>query len=457
MIALLWSIDNLRELPITSSPDGLIDHALVAEIMPFSRWGLFQPGTPGWVFPMVFSLSCFLALLLIAGVRPRASAALLYVCAVSTYRWNFVVTYVEDAFVHQLLLWCVLLPTGTTLTLRGLLEHRGRSWSVWRAIDVPGAGLNCFALSMVLLYAVAGGWKWTSPLWQSGDALWSVLNLPIAHSPESWGAGDLSLLRYCTWAALVIEVPLALLYVLPVSAKWLKRGLLLAALGLHVGIIATMRLPLANLGCLAALLVAFRWEVVGRMPVPAAPSAPLGWQGKAAIALVSLMTLAGLRGVPGVGRVHEPAYAGLWAAGVVLEYRLFDWIDLANVHVAYDVAHKPPEGPAVQVDPGEVFPSGNRSMLLQAYLHNVVWMPIPAEDRERFKSSLYERIARRFAARAGDGVVFINATRQRITPDNRFLDHGSRATLFAFRVDDGVVTMLKQDLRRARPRNRSTK
>ena len=44
------------------------------------------------------------------GYRVRLCASVLFVIAVSTYRWNFLVIYVDDAFMHLLLFWFMLLP-----------------------------------------------------------------------------------------------------------------------------------------------------------------------------------------------------------------------------------------------------------------------------------------------------------------------------------------------------------
>ncbi len=88
-----------------SNPDGLLDHVLLQRIFWFTRLSLFHPG---------LTLPCLYGLLGLAGLgawgivlgyRVRLCAGVLFAIAVSTYRWNFLVIYVDDAFMHLLFVW----------------------------------------------------------------------------------------------------------------------------------------------------------------------------------------------------------------------------------------------------------------------------------------------------------------------------------------------------------------
>jgi hypothetical protein len=46
----------------------------------------------------------------VLGWRTRVCAAIALVVAASTYRWNFIVMYLDDAVVHLMLFWLLLLP-----------------------------------------------------------------------------------------------------------------------------------------------------------------------------------------------------------------------------------------------------------------------------------------------------------------------------------------------------------
>ena len=114
-----------------SSPDGLIDHRVSQRLFPPTRLSLFQPGVPVAVFRWVFLLACIASTLVIVGYQTRAAATVLFVVAVSTLRWNILVAYVDDAIVHLIFLWLILLPVGTTLNLQDWLGNRTATLDSW--------------------------------------------------------------------------------------------------------------------------------------------------------------------------------------------------------------------------------------------------------------------------------------------------------------------------------------
>ena len=129
----------LVEYPAISAPDGLIDHALVQDVYWYTRIGLFQSGTPGWVFPLAYVIGLVGAALVIVGHRVRLGALIALVIAASAYRWNFIVMYLDDAVVHLMLFWILLLPTGKTLTLGSLRDPAAHArWSQLRVSGVAG-------------------------------------------------------------------------------------------------------------------------------------------------------------------------------------------------------------------------------------------------------------------------------------------------------------------------------
>ena len=65
--------------------------------MPSTRLGLFQPGMPGWLFRTVYLAACIASRLVVVGWHPRAAAGFMFVVAVSKYRWNVLVAYLDGA------------------------------------------------------------------------------------------------------------------------------------------------------------------------------------------------------------------------------------------------------------------------------------------------------------------------------------------------------------------------
>lgn len=485
LLSFVYFLSLWREAADFSAPDGLIDHALVQDVFWFTRLGLFQAGISSGVLQGMFFLAAIASWGLILGWRPKLCAGFLFVTAVSAFRWNFLVAYVDDAIVDLMLFWLLLLPIGRTLTLRGIYRDPRNAWKKWQEINVPGTVVGCFLCNLALIYFVSGIWKWTSPMWRDGTALFAVLQLPVSRAPNFWQAHPLPLLKVLDWSSLVLEpfFPIAFLLRRGHPIKWL---LLVAIIGFHVGIVATMRIPFANLACLAASVFLFREELMtwlrrgAQAECVVAPPARSGWCGKIAVAFVVVLSLAMLRHVPigsrvettrydpaelsidprgagGLTAMHKPLYCALWFAGIAQEYQLFNWIDVRNYRFRYTVTRN--NGTRLEgIDPSELFPRSNRAALLEGYLHDRCWFEIPSQRSAEFKRSLATRFAERFArAHPLDGTIVVTSTVERITAANpRAIERGPEV-LFSFAVRDGNVALLSSPATLSPPPPRLTR
>ena len=445
-----------------SSPDGLIDHEMARRLFPPTRLSLFQPGVPSGVFRWVFLLACVASSLVIVGYHTKAAAAVLFVVAVSTLRWNILVVYVDDAIVHLIFFWLILLPVGTTLSLQGWLENGTASLDLWYAATVPGASVRFFLANMALVYVAAGAYKFTSPMWRNGTALHAILKLDIAWTPDFWGLRHRWILRVGNYWALIVEPLLALMYVLPFNsaAKWL---VVASAAGFHLGIIASLKIPFANFCMLGALPIVLGPEIMQLglgQPRLLGDGAPAGLSPTdiVAMSLVATLTLMVVWEVVRSGRLSKlplwkthmsgflgnPMYVALWVVGIVQSYRLFDWVDARNHHLRYEVfLSSEGEFPSRrQIDPGTLFPTSIRHLLLQSYLIGNVWLQIDAEPLEELRRSILARHAQRFARRnSGEGSISVFAVHQRVTADNLALCRGERRLLMEFTFRDGNATL----------------
>lgn len=487
-VLFVYFANALRQAGDFSDPDGLIDHRRSARLFPPTRLGLFQPGMPGWVFRAVYLCACAAAVLVVVGWHPRPAAAFLFVAAVSTYRWNALVAYLDDCIVHLVCLWLILLPVGTTLNLPELL---GAGWGAagsaaaagptagadWATATVPGTAPRAFMANMALIYLVAGLYKFASPMWRGGSAMHAALKMPIARTPDFWSIRHQTGLRLVTWAALILEPLFVLIFVLPAgsAAKW---ALLAAAAVFHLGIIATLKIPYSNALMLAALALPFAPEIVQgvsagvpglaaagsttglaatAIPPPVTSAATATGNGPAELAALTLVALLAIMSVwqavrawlrlPRPGQPYSgdrwanPVRALLWLAGLYQSYRLFDWVDERNYHVRYEVRSLRP-GRERRIDPRELFPESMRHLLLQSYFFGNVWLQMESEKLAAVRRSLLERHARRFARVHPDaGEIEAVAIVQRITPDNLDLTRGERLPLMRFSCADGQAVM----------------
>ena len=456
LLAAAYFARTWREAPLFSGPRGLLDHDLVRRVLPFTRLSLFPPGASIRTLRAMFAVGCMASLLLAAGIMPQASALVAYVIAVSTYRWNLPLMYVDDAIVHLALFWMVLLPVGTTLAMPDVVADPATAWAGARIETVPGFTVRCFLANLALVYLVAGLWKWSSPLWRRGWALYAVLRMAASYAPDWWRPRPAAPMRVANWFALAIEAPLALLLVLPPGSP-VKLALGAGAVAFHLGILVTMKFPFANLAMLGALVVFFGDEVTGFLGAPPPPGAvatatlaaadALAAFTVACLALLFLLNAVWYRDGATVSvaanrrtRGLNPLYIPLWVIGLAQSYRLFDWIDERNFRVDHQVLSLParpllrPEA----VDPNQLFPRSMRDILLQSYLYGNLWVRVNPDALPELRSRMLAGYAREYARRhPADAEVEACAIVQRITPDNLDLRRGTPVPLLRFSVRGG--------------------
>ena len=400
LLAAAYFVRLLGEVRDFSGPDGLIDHALVQSVYPETRVSLFQAGTPTAVIVIALVVALVATVGIVLGWRSKACAAVALAVAASTYRWNFIVMYLDDAVVHLLLFWLLLLPLRPSLSALELMRDPRGTAARWSAVTVPGTAVTCLKLNVALMYVIAGLWKFDSPLWRSGYGLYVSLRLPVAAMPDVWGPEHVPMLRIANWIVMAAEPFMVLpLFLLPGHRLKLIGGALFT--GFHLFILVTLGLPFAMLGLLSTSMLFFgpeitaraaRWSVAAEPP-PVRTAPRLTRTGRLAIAFVIVLTLATTRSIPILGALNVPAYGVLWMVGVAQDYRLFNWIDRVNFDVDTEVEELRHGGVSVPVTERARYPSSFRSKLLLAYLHDVRWLRLPRKDRLRLRTSIAERLA----------------------------------------------------------------
>jgi hypothetical protein len=491
LLAFAYFLKTLLDAGDFSGPDGLIDHELSQKLFWFTRIGLFQPGLSVRFFQTIFVIACLCSWAVILGYRVKLFAAVLYLIAVSTYRWNFLVMYVDDSIMHLAIFWVLLLPVGSTLVLSEWLSDRAGAWQRWKREEVPGVAVRCLMWNLALIYLVAGLWKWTSPMWRDGTALYAIFKLPISLSPDFWGPQHLPLVKVLSYAALILEPLFPLIFILPRGHR-AKYALLLLLLGFHVGTLVTLRIPFANLACCAALVIPFGGELMGRLrrrmsePIPARPPPRLRLPDAVALTLVSALTLAMLssvslprwrapsrsygpdalasKNVPifdmaappthklekfndeGLGNLQWGFFSFLWCMGIAQQYQLFNWIDDRNYSLHYEVIEYQGDKPTREIDPDAMFPPSTRVVLLQFYLHGITWMRIPRERQADLRESLHRRFARRYCQQAQpSGDVAVYSTLERIIPGANRVEE-KRVLFMRFSCHEGEPRMQAMNL-----------
>jgi hypothetical protein len=444
LLLLTYFASLFRQVGDFSSPDGLLDHALLQRIFWYTRIAPLHNEMPlgDGFFHAIYAIGCLGSLAIVAGWRVRAWAALLFLIAVAAYRWNFIVMYVDDSIMHLLLFWLILLPAGKTLVLADGLRHGRAAWERWLRITVPGTAVWCLLGNLSLLWIVAGLWKLESPMWRSGFAVYATLRLPISWAPDFWGPEHMPILSLFTHLSLVIEVALPFLLLLRPfhPLKWLGLALLV---GFHAGIVATLKIPFANIACIASAVLWFREEIMVWLTRPAPVVEPgtrpaFDRAGRVALALLVLLCIGQTRRISWLGYTYQPAFGVLWFAGIAQDYQLFNWIDKKNWRGEHRIEIRRPGEEPRAIDPAEFFPQSLRAVLLQSYVHDVRWIKVPDEHRGRLKRSILQRFARRYCRRTDEpGRVVVSSFVHQILPDDLDFERGEDRFLVEFECRRG--------------------
>ncbi len=467
VVMLAYFIRTFCEVADFSGPDGLLDHELILKMYWFTEIGIFRPWMGSEWFYAAFAVAIVCCVPLIFGYHVKLFSVILYIIAVSTYRRNFIVMYVDDAIMHLLLFWMIVLPVGRTMVLSEWLSLRSAAWEKWKDVTVPGAALRCFFWNLILLYLVAGLWKWTSPMWLDGTALYVVFKLPVSYFHEFWNASHIPLLKVFNYGTLVLEPLVPLMFFLRRGSK-LKYILLAAFIGLHILSALTLNIPFANIACAATAILMFREEImtyfrggkdlepVGKPQFGLAGAISLFMVTMLTLAMVSAVTMINWRTAPrvsidsadrsdsipqlvdgradGLGSVQMSFYGALWLMGIAQQYQLFNWIDDRNYATHYRVVID-----GVDADPDEMFVRSLRGVLLDFYIHDITWLRVPPEHRKELRQSILERTANRYCRVAKPvGVVQAHSSFERIDP-NGGPGEFDNVLLMKFRCQDGTA------------------
>lgn len=272
----------LRDLLADSSLPGVRDLAALLQ-----AHGINETTTLGSIG--VFYLASLVALLL--GFHTRLSATMAWLT-----HWllasGHVTSYGLDTFAGVFLFYLVWIPSG-------------RAWSLdaasGRVSPGPSAearwALRTLQLHLSIAYLACGVDKAMGAQWWNGDAIWRSVTLPLyAQYDLRWLAKAPWIATLSGWGTLVVECG----YPIGMWVRRLRPYWLVAIIGLHLGILALMGLPLFALMMIVLSVSAFgvgatsedrvlRWGVRG---VQWAGAVPARTRSRA----ISLRTLAGADG-----------------------------------------------------------------------------------------------------------------------------------------------------------------
>ncbi|TPV93295.1 MAG: hypothetical protein B7733_21395 [Myxococcales bacterium FL481] len=399
LVLTAYFIDLLHDVETWTGPEPLLGHGLETRTRATRLWPS-DAETCRWLWGTAAAVAGGIVL----GVAPRWCAAGLLPVVAAGKQWNHAVSYIDDHLAALMLFWLWVLPVGSTLGLAAWRDRRG--WLEGRVADLP---VRLFLFNIALVYLVAGGWKWTSPMWRDGKALFVVLKMPGGRFQEFWSPNWYVWTVPLSYAALVAEPLIPLLLVLR-GRRYLQSIGLTIQVALHLGILVTVRVPFANLFLLATPLIFFRHEL-GRLR---GSSDTRQW----------IRTSAALRARTGLAAVYLAVVtvrfacqAGDWAwarqvcrkltswAGLSQDYRLFDWVDHRGYQQVITLRRARSDGTFEVLDHRSLIPDNIRSAIALTYLHGVAWKSYTASELAALRERFEDRITRRWCARQRTGGV----------------------------------------------------
>ncbi|MGK0362565.1 MAG: hypothetical protein ACI9U2_004886 [Bradymonadia bacterium] len=176
------------------------------------------------------------ALCLAAGALPRIMAVVLWAGWAMLWHRNVFTLNPALPFIGFLLLAVPFMPRGLN---RGAMPR-----DVWRVLWIV----------MAVGYTWSGVTKLMSPSWVNGEALSLILSGPLARDAPwvAWIA-DAAWTPLLTWSTVALELAFVPLALWRKTRPWVW----LAAVGLHVGILATIQFAELTIGMLVVHLATF--------------------------------------------------------------------------------------------------------------------------------------------------------------------------------------------------------
>jgi predicted DCC family thiol-disulfide oxidoreductase YuxK len=229
----------------------------------FSEGGLLseQPdrGAEAWslleLFPSDAAVTALYVLLvagalsLLVGFRSRLAALVVFVCLVSFGRRNPMVLNSGDLLLSVLAFYLMLAPSGAALSVDRWLRNRTTFWELPERSLWP---LRLVQVQLSILYVAAVWEKVQGTTWNDGTAVsyaFRIEDLERFPLPDLV-TGSLVLVNLLTFGTLAVELALGLL----VWNRVLRPWVLLAGVGLHLGIDFTVRVGFFSYAVLVAYI-----------------------------------------------------------------------------------------------------------------------------------------------------------------------------------------------------------
>lgn len=248
VIVFLQALAIWENLELFWQPDGLVSMETAVKYGNPLRFNFFELLPNDERVAALLVLLLFLGCLgMIFGFLTKTAIAITFFTLVSFHNRNTFILNSADIVVRNFLFLLFFTPCADFFSFDSWIKKKkGLSPSL---INRSPWALRLIQIQFCVIYIATVFFKMKGPMWADGTAIYFATRLEeFVRMPLSI-LNDLATIKFLTWSTLIIEFALGTL----VWIRELRYWVLLAGIGLHLGIEMTMHIPL------------FEWIMIGAM------------------------------------------------------------------------------------------------------------------------------------------------------------------------------------------------
>jgi predicted DCC family thiol-disulfide oxidoreductase YuxK len=200
---------------------------------------------------VLFLINAVFILCFIIGYRTRLMSVLCWLFYISLINRNPVVVHGGDVVVRCMLFWCMFVPLGIYYSVDAALQRYA-----YPEEKIFSPGTMALMLQLLFVYFFSAMHKTHAQWFPEGTAIAYALQLHAFATPIGIFLRDFpSSLYYMTISTYFLEMLGPVFMLIPFSNMEWRMPVLLAFLGLHIGIFLTMRIGMFPWMCMVAWMI----------------------------------------------------------------------------------------------------------------------------------------------------------------------------------------------------------
>ncbi|MFV3408643.1 HTTM domain-containing protein [Bdellovibrio bacteriovorus] len=204
------------------------------------RFSLFELLPPDPRVPALLALVHLGAVIgVLFGLFTRTSIAVAFFTLISFHNRNVFVLNSSDIVIRNFLFLLFLTPCGDWLSVDRWWQVR-RGLAPAEPVDKAPWGLRLMQIQFSIIYIATVMFKMKGALWADGTAVYVATRLDEFVRMPLGLLNNLLVIKFLTWSTLAVELALGTL----IWIRELRYWVLLAGVGLHLGIELSMNIPM---------------------------------------------------------------------------------------------------------------------------------------------------------------------------------------------------------------------